>query len=243
MQEVQDNPIKPERRKHTAKAARQFRSNSASNSASNSGSNTATITGSSGSSPTGSSGSGSGSVSDGNSTSIEYDPRDPAGGISMITPAAIAGSQFFKVGDYVTFAWNYTSLSATPTAVNVIASCSKNDQTYTLAANTSAGETGSVVWDTSKDKDRLLTEKYTLIVYDAASGISATPRAGYLGGFNQYIFALYTPQPYESLGAFRCATCNSAMSTTEKLTLKFLLGTVAITVLSFTWFAQSFSIS
>jgi len=160
----------------------------------------------------------------------------------MITPAITAGTQYYKVGDWVTFVWNYTSLSATPTAINVIASCSKNDATYTLAANASVAETGSVLWDTSKEKDRLLTEKYTLMIFDAAQGVSGTPKPGYLGQ-NQHIFAMYTPQPYTPYGSgFTCPTCSGAMSATEKLTLRFLLGTAAVTVLSFTYFAQSFSI-
>jgi hypothetical protein len=122
----------------------------------------------------------------------------------MITPAATAQSQFYKVGDFITLAWNYTSLSATPTAINVIASCTKNNHAYTLASNMSAGETGSVVWDTkdyqalSGDNTPLLTEKYTLIIYDAQAGISATPKAGYLGVGNSFVFGMYTPQPYQN---------------------------------------------
>ncbi|KAK3080184.1 hypothetical protein LTS18_002899, partial [Coniosporium uncinatum] len=46
------------------------------------------------------SGSASRSKSGSSSETTEYDPRLPPGGISMITPAAISGSQFYKIGDY-----------------------------------------------------------------------------------------------------------------------------------------------
>ena len=127
-----------------------------------------------------------------------YDNRLPAGGISLVTPNALAGSQFYKVGDFVTFAWNYTSLSVTPSAIDILATCTANQATYTIAVNQSASET-QVVWDTKNTPDGqkpFLTEKYTLLIYDAESSVSAAPRAGYLGVFNSFQFGMYTPQPY-----------------------------------------------
>lgn len=137
--------------------------------------------------------------SDGNGTTV-FDPRDPAGGIAMITPNVIAGAQYYKIGDWVHFKWNYTSLQATPTAINVVATCSQNQATYTIASNQSVGDTGEVFWDTgayqSSASIPLLTNQYTLVVWDAAQPISATPKAGYLGAQQQFIFGMYTPQPY-----------------------------------------------
>lgn len=115
-----------------------------------------------------------------------------------MTPNALAGSQFYKVGDYVTFAWNYTSLSQAPTAIDILASCTANQATYTIAVNQSADQT-QVVWDTKNTPSGqapFLTEKYTLLIYDAESSVSAAPRAGYLGVFNSFTFGMYTPQPY-----------------------------------------------
>jgi hypothetical protein len=122
----------------------------------------------------------------------------------MITPAPMAGPQFYKIGEWVTLAWNYTSLKATPSAVDVLASCQANQATYTLAVNQTVEATGMVLWDTksyqekaqSEGKTPLLTEKYTLIVYDSESSISAAPQAGYLGTSNQFTFGMYEPQPY-----------------------------------------------
>jgi len=176
----------------------------------------------------------------------------------MITPPAIAGLQLYKVGDYVTFAWNYTSLSVTPSAIDIIASCSANNQAYTIATNQSVGPTGAVTWDTRPSATAsapLLTEKYTLMIYDAAKGVSATAQAGYLGTFNQLIFGMYTPQHYVPLdrklayslialedslisGAeWVCVTCSSALSDMERQTLSFMFIMGTITVLTFTWFA------
>ena len=131
----------------------------------------------------------------------------------MVTPNVISGSQFYKIGDFVTFAWNYTSLLATPTAIDVMATCTANQQLYTIAVNqTVTNATGAVTWDTSAYQstalsDPLLTEVYTLIIYDAASSISATAQAGYLAVYDQFSFGMYTPQAYTPLNEYNCATC------------------------------------
>jgi hypothetical protein len=117
----------------------------------------------------------------------------------MVTPAATAQAQFYKIGDWITFAWNYTSLSVTPSAIDILATCSANQATYTLAVNHSATDS-TLLWDTGKYQSTatvpLLTETYTLLVYDADSSISAAPAAGYLGVYNQFTFGMYTRQPY-----------------------------------------------
>ncbi|KAF2761398.1 hypothetical protein EJ05DRAFT_536178 [Pseudovirgaria hyperparasitica] len=184
--------------------------------------------------------------------SIDVDPRLPAGGISMITPSAIAVASYYKIGDWVTFAWNYTSLEVTPTAVDVVASCTKNQQLYTLAVNQTWEDSNTVFWDTGAYQASatvpLLTETYTLIVYDADSSISATPKAGYLGSSGSFTFGMYVRQPYSDLdsnGKFNCPTCNSGSSLltgNEKQTLGFLFTMATITVLSFTWFGSGFGL-
>ena len=131
------------------------------------------------------------------------DPRLPPGGIEMVTPAAIAPSQYYKIGDYVTFAWNYTSLSVTPSGIDILASCSLNQQLYTIALNQSVGPTGAVTWDTGEYQATatipLLTETYTLVIYDASQDITTIPQAGYLAVQDQFQFGMYSPQPYTPL--------------------------------------------
>lgn len=162
----------------------------------------------------------------------------------MVTPGALAGSQFYKVGDYVTFAWNYTSLSQTPSAIDILATCTANQATYTIAVNQSAAQT-SVVWDTKNTPSGqvpFLTEKYTLLIYDAESSVSAAPRAGYLGVFNTFQFGMYTPQPYVPFSEFECANCNGALSHFEKMTLKALLFTTGTTIGSLVYFTYTFGL-
>jgi hypothetical protein len=160
----------------------------------------------------------------------------------MITPAVISGPQYFKIGDFVTFAWNYTDLLATPTAVDIVATCTANQQLYTIAANQTVGNsTGAVTWDTGAYQatalqNPLLTQTYTLIIYDAASQISATAQPGYLAVYDQYTFGMYTPQPYTPLADWKCATCSGALSDMERRALGGMLGMCIITVLSFSWF-------
>ncbi|KAK4993051.1 hypothetical protein LTR66_006121, partial [Elasticomyces elasticus] len=110
--------------------------------------------------------------------------------------------------------------------------------TYTIATNQSVKATGAVTWDTGAYQETaLLTQKYTLIIHDAAKDVSATAQAGYLATYQQFTFGMYTPQPYTPMADWVCATCNGAMSAMERQTLKMLAIVVGITVLSFTWFA------
>ena len=118
----------------------------------------------------------------------------------MITPAPLAAAEFYKIGDKVEFAWNYTSLLVPPKAIEVLVSCNANQATYTVANNATFEPTGSVVWDTKKYADgrqgNLITETYTLIIHDAAEEITAAPQPGHLGTFNSLRFGMYIRRPY-----------------------------------------------
>ncbi|KAF1983642.1 hypothetical protein K402DRAFT_159295 [Aulographum hederae CBS 113979] len=194
--------------------------------------------------------SGSRTNSGGASRTTEYDMRDPVGGIAMITPGLLEGAQYYKIGDNLTLAWNYTSVQAWPTAVDVLASCKANQATYTLTTNMTVkvSGTGKLTWD-SGDYQRtatipLLTETYTLIVKDANGEVSDAPKPGYLAPYMQWTFGMYEPQPYTPLADFQCATCENAGSLTsgERQTLISLLAMGVVTVLSFTWFASGFGV-
>lgn len=176
----------------------------------------------------------------GTQTTKTYDPRLPAGGVSMITPNVMTSS-YIKINNIVTFAWNYTSLSVTPSAIDILASCSLNQETYTIATNQSiAGPTQSVIWDTGAYQANatipLLTATYTLIIHDAAKDVSSTPMAGYLGTYDQFTFGMYTPLAYTPMAEWVCATCNSAFTAAERQTMFAIFAMAGITVLSFGWF-------
>ncbi|KAL1799765.1 hypothetical protein ACET3X_000107 [Alternaria dauci] len=188
----------------------------------------------------------SGSRTTGRSTrSTSFDPRLPAGGLTMVTPNALAGTQFYKVGDWVTFAWNYTSLSVTPTAIDVLASCTANQATYTISVNMSATET-EVLWNTRETPEGqapFLTENYKLLIYDSDLSATAAPRAGYLGAFTGFTFGMYLPREYVSLkDGYTCPNCNGALSLTEKMTLGTMLLTTGTTLGSLLYFSYQFGI-
>jgi hypothetical protein len=192
-------------------------------------------------SATNSKASGSGSKTTGTSDKTkDYDPRLPAGGASMVTPNAMSPASFYKIKDQITFAWNYTSLSSAPSAIDVLATCTANNALYTIAANETWDQMQTVVWDTGKYQATgtipLLTETYTLIIHDAAKDVSATAAAGYLGTWKQFTFGMYVPQEYTPMADYVCATCSGAMSLAEKQTFAFLFSMAGVTVLTFGWF-------
>ncbi|KAK2759419.1 hypothetical protein FQN54_002897 [Arachnomyces sp. PD_36] len=181
------------------------------------------------------------------STITDIDPRLPAGGIKMIEPPAIS-TTYYKIADKVTFKWNYTSLSVTPSGINVVASCALNNHAYTITANdTISGPTGEVVWDTGAYQANatvpLLTETYTLLVYDVDKDPTDIASAGHLGASINFRFGMYLPQSYTPLDSFQCATCNAALSPMERQALGFGLAMISITVLSFAWFVNGLNLS
>lgn len=200
---------------------------------------TGTITGSPTRSGSKSTGSGGTKTEDDNK-SKEFDPRLPAGGVSMITPDAMSPASYYKIKDQITFAWNYTSLSKAPSYIDVLASCSANNNMYTIAANESWDQMQTVVWDTGKYQATgtipLLTETYTLVIHDAQKDVSATAGSGYLGTWKQFTFGMYEPQPYTPMADYVCATCSSAMSLMEKQTYAFMFSMVGVTLFTFGWF-------
>lgn len=79
----------------------------------------------------------------------------------MITPAPTSGAQYYKIGDKITFGWNYTSLSVTPKAIDIMASCTENHKLYTIAQNRSVGSSEAVTWDTKPE----VTADIPLVMY------------------------------------------------------------------------------
>jgi len=176
----------------------------------------------------------------------EFDPTDPAGAVVMVTPAATAPTQLYKIGSTITWKWNYTNLLGTPTAVDVLATCTAATRLYTLTSNMTFATQGSFTWDTnayteSVKASPLVIDQYTLIIHDSDSSISATADPGYLGTFNQFQFGMYTPQPYTPLASgWQCASCSAAPSDMDRRAIGFALSMCLVTVFSFTWFVTGF---
>ncbi|KAB8339294.1 hypothetical protein FH972_022227 [Carpinus fangiana] len=192
---------------------------------------------------------GSATATKGSSTKTSLSPiapNDQVGGLAMITPAATAAaSQIYKVGQTVTWVWNYTSLSRPPKHIDILASFAPTGgvapSPFTLAVNRTFEPTQTFTWDTQDYYDHtspLPIGTYTLVVYDAdaTAGVTQVPSPGYLGVWQQFHFAMYTRQPYLALGSpYVCATCNSAASM-ERMTVSAMVATAGMTVISFMWF-------
>ncbi|KAJ0118289.1 hypothetical protein J7T55_009072 [Diaporthe amygdali] len=176
-------------------------------------------------------------------TSASVNADDPAGSAVMLTPQTTLTSALYRIGEYVTMGWNYTNVQVTPTAVDLVISCTTASESWTLTSNMTYETSAAFTWDTGafqsdSVQQPLLVEQYILYIYDADASISATAGPGELTAAAAMTFGLYTGQPYTPLASgWVCATCNSgAMSSSERQALGFLFTVAAITVASFTWF-------
>lgn len=183
------------------------------------------------------------------STRTQFDARNPAGQVVMLTPAPSLGLQLFKIGEYMTMGWNYTNVLAHPTAINVLATNTINSQTYTLTTNmTYTASGGSFTWDTqayvtgeAARETPLLTAEYTLIIHDAdGPAVGGIPEAGYLQPFSGLVFGLYEPRPYVPLagGQWICATCSSPALGRSDLVSRgaaVVVAAAAAAIVAFVW--------
>jgi hypothetical protein len=119
----------------------------------------------------------------------------------MQTPNIITGAQYYKVGDWVTFGWNFTSVQRTPTAVNIYATCASASAMWTLAANASFHTSMKFFWDTNqyrtKQTPQLVMATYSLIIENANEAkATAITHPGELGTETGLTFGMYIPQAY-----------------------------------------------
>ncbi|KAF9041641.1 hypothetical protein BJ165DRAFT_1548487 [Panaeolus papilionaceus] len=174
-------------------------------------------------------------------SSITFIPANAAVGGLLFTQPPATVTSFYKIApsQFITFGWNLTSLSVTPTKLTFSAVC-ENGNTYpvgpmdgvvalsrvggtqnpTGSGNTTNGNSGGnvvreVVWDVNSYQvanpaTPLVQAKYTLHVWDER-GPNAPRRGGYFQHNSAVQFALYTPQPYTPLASgWTCAACSGA---------------------------------
>ncbi|KAI0023246.1 hypothetical protein F4780DRAFT_777026 [Xylariomycetidae sp. FL0641] len=177
-----------------------------------------------------------------------FSAADGVGGVNMITPSALASTTLYRINDPdpITWVWNYTSLQGTPTAIDVMVSCSVASETWTLTQNMTFKETATFTWDTNKFQSEavespLVVEQYTLVIIDSDSSVSATAEAGYLAAFDTFQFGLYTSLPYKGLGEWQCVTCSAASGDLDRKAVGFAVSMSLITVFSFTWYVAGFA--
>jgi len=108
--------------------------------------------------------------------------------------------------EYITFGWNFTGLSVTPTALTV-AAVGTNGNTYPVGPTDGVipGNAQSVVWypygyQTANPNLPLAVASYTLHIW-ASGGPSAAPTPGYFAPYSGLIFSIYTPEPYTPLSS------------------------------------------
>ncbi|KAL7928108.1 hypothetical protein V8C35DRAFT_318897 [Trichoderma chlorosporum] len=176
-----------------------------------------------------------------------FPPESPPGSVVMQTPNVFAGSALYKIGDFVTWGWNYTNILGTPTAIDVLISCSTASETWTLTSNMTFKTSAAYVWDSSVQAtdvaQPLPVAMYTLIIKDSEAAVSSIPDAGYLGTFTGFTFGLYTPQPYTPFPDWHCDACNAALAKFDHQALGFAITMGLVTVLSFTWFVSSLGLN
>ncbi|KAK7213476.1 hypothetical protein V2G26_020654 [Clonostachys chloroleuca] len=164
------------------------------------------------------------------------------GGVNMLTPNPTkTASALFKIGDTVTLGWNYTSVKAAPTAIDVLLSCKSKSATWTLTGNMTYETKAEYIWDTNKQandgSNPLGTDQYTLIVKDSDAQITDSPQPGYLNAASAFFtFGMYTPQAYTPYADWKCNACSSAPPTLDLGAVKLAMTMSLITLLSFTWF-------
>lgn len=161
--------------------------------------------------------------------------------VTSLVPTAL-----YKIGDYVTLGWNYTSLEVTPTAIDVLLSCSTASETWTLTANMTFETDVTYVWDSRKQADDsespLLTEMYTLIIKDSEAEVSEAPKPGELGANKDFKFGLYYPVDYTPWPEWECTGCNGASASFDGQAVRLAFIMCTVTIFTFTWFVTGVGI-
>lgn len=140
----------------------------------------------------------------------------------MLQPPSTASPSYYKIAehDFVTFAWNLTSLYVTPTHLTIIASCSANGNTYPVGPTGSPGNVipanqSSVIWNPWQWEQQpgatpFAEATYVLKIWDER-GPGVAVKGGYLSPYAGTQFAMYRPASYQSIAdGWKCTTCTAA---------------------------------
>ncbi|ODA80506.1 hypothetical protein RJ55_03464 [Drechmeria coniospora] len=178
---------------------------------------------------------------DGGGPRTTFAPDAPAGGVSMLSPAIMTQpTPLYKISDYVTWSWNYTSLLGTPTAVDILVSCTQAG-VVTIASNMSFATSVNYVWDTrlqaGSAENPLRTDMYTLIIKASDAEITDRPEPGYLGTWSGFRFGLYSARPYQPFSEWKCpGVCSAASSLPGHEAVRLALTMSLLSLTAFTWF-------
>jgi len=176
-----------------------------------------------------------------NSASPTIPQTAAAGGVSITQPPQTAAPSFYKIApsQLITFGWNFTSLSVTPTALSVSAWCPQFGVTYPVGPSNGIipGSASSVVWDPWGYEQQpgalsLAVATYTLQIMDSG-GPNKVAQPGLFSPNAQLRFALYRPQPYEPLSSWQCTECSDAAPAAVAPHPLFLMTLVTLVALVF----------
>ncbi|KAI1327823.1 hypothetical protein F5Y16DRAFT_180128 [Xylariaceae sp. FL0255] len=174
-------------------------------------------------------------------THTSFNAEDPAGGVTMVSPAVTAAESYYRLNNPspITWIWNYTSLQGPPSAIDVMISCSTVTESWTLTQNMSYAPTATFTWNINDYQQKQIASplpvaEYTLVIYDADGSPTQTAEPGYLAPYSGFKFGLYTPQPYTNESEWQCYTCNSGAI--NRQALSFAFGMVMITIFTFTYY-------
>ncbi|ORY79840.1 hypothetical protein BCR37DRAFT_75798 [Protomyces lactucae-debilis] len=159
---------------------------------------------------------------------------------SMMTPKnPQATPTYYKVGNPVTLAWNYSNVYIQPESVDIQAYCAINQHYYPIRLNTSYEQLTKVEWDTAAYQMEaavpLLTAQYTLVLRNTeAAETQATAPLGEMGVLRPYVFGMYLTQGYRDLEQStqrQCSLCFRGSATRGQTRRGLLLmGSVAMSV-------------
>ncbi|KAG1742742.1 uncharacterized protein EDB91DRAFT_1051686 [Suillus paluster] len=162
--------------------------------------------------------SGSASLVNGSTPLPSVSAGAPPGAITITMPP-IQSTSYYKLApsEYITFGWNFSSISVAPTSLTV-AAVGANGYTYPVGPTDGVipGNAQSVVWypygyQTADPSLPLVQASYTLHIW-GDGGPSAVPTPGYLAPYSGLVFAIYTPQAYTPLtSGWQCAGCSGAL--------------------------------
>ena len=79
------------------------------------------------------------------------------GGVQIKYPNPTDGYQIYKIGDKVTFGWNFTSVLRAPTKINVEAYCTLGAYYFTITKD-APGDLRKITWDTGAQQTSGVTK-------------------------------------------------------------------------------------
>jgi hypothetical protein len=190
----------------------------------------------------------SGRTTSRSATKTKFGNTVVAGGVTMLDPDPMfTPTPLYRIQDKITWSWNYTSIKAQPSGIDVLISCAAAKDTWTLTTNMTFKTEVEYTWDSKAQatdvEQPLLAELYTLIIKDSAFDITAAPEPGYLAKYTGMTFGMYTPAKETPWSEWDCIGCSAAPSLFDRPALGLALTMSLLSLFSFTWFVTGLGLA